>query len=571
MSRPAIATLGCFGCQTAILRAVLGRNLAVLPRRLQLPPALVSSQRRAQSTLEKRDDVPDTLLDDAPKAGATDEDQGATEKPWFLDIEPPRHARSLFAQKIPKAPQDAPSLLDPMIKYVYQDMGLDDLALFDLRQLDPPASLGPNLIMLFGTARSERHLHICSGRFARWLRRTFGVDASADGLIGAGELKTKLRRIRKKAKLLGNNSMIIPQGDNGLSTGWVCVKFTTSADKRHESTDFDEHGRMTGFGAGAVTGTRVVIQCMTEARRTELDLEGLWEGVLGRSIERRKKIEGFSPNYETDIQPLDNKDVFRHKQGHYKPQWNPRASSQIKTKQLQLSGACISQEMLEKLIAAVLRVESSLPETASQRLALLDQLLLTGHERGLSIWSTDMLVKLISMVVASPAYGPELQRTQKNLELLLVETMTSPLEQDQVFCLLEVYAMRRDWDRFWHTFHSPVRFQQDRWPALYEFAFSALAATGDARLCADALRWLLPEMLNEPRPMPLSTPLYSCLKACILAADPMAEDLLHNPPDTHGVRLSESRRLQRREFVRVLGEVEVLRRQWLDQEARSKL
>ncbi|PHH62404.1 hypothetical protein CDD81_7200 [Ophiocordyceps australis] len=260
MSRPAIAALGCFGCQTAILRAVLGRNLAVHPARLPLPPAPFSSQRRAKSTLEKPDDALETLLEDAPKAGTVDGDQSTAERPWFLDVEPPRHAPSLHTHSIPKAPQDAPSLLDPMINYVYQDMGLDDLALFDLRQLDPPSSFGPNLMMLFGTARSERHLHICSGRFARWLRRTFKVDASADGLIGAGELKTKLRRIRKRARLMGHNSMVTPQGDHGLSTGWVCVKFTTNTEKRQEGTDFDEDGRMAGFGATALTGTRVVVQ-----------------------------------------------------------------------------------------------------------------------------------------------------------------------------------------------------------------------------------------------------------------------------------------------------------------------
>ncbi|PHH62405.1 hypothetical protein CDD81_7201 [Ophiocordyceps australis] len=227
--------------------------------------------------------------------------------------------------------------------------------------------------------------------------------------------------------------------------------------------------------------------------------------------------------------------------------------------------------MLEKLIAAVLSVQSSLTDTASQRLALLDQLLLTGHERGLSIWTTDMLVNLIEMVVASPAYGPELQRTQTNLELLLAETMSSSLEQNQLLRLLHVYAMRGDWDRFWDTFRSPVRFQQGRWPALYEFAFCSLAATNDARLCTDALRWVLPEMLHEPSRVPFSTPLYDSLRACILVADPMAEDLLHHPPDTGGVRLTESRKLQRREFVRVLGEVEALRRQWLDEAARSRL
>ncbi|KAJ3476637.1 hypothetical protein NLG97_g9063 [Lecanicillium saksenae] len=73
--------------------------------------------------------------------------------PWFLDEELPQHPPSQHQQTLPVAPEGAPPVVDPMMKYIFEDMGLDDIALFDLRELDPHAALGPNLIMVFGTAR----------------------------------------------------------------------------------------------------------------------------------------------------------------------------------------------------------------------------------------------------------------------------------------------------------------------------------------------------------------------------------------------------------------------------------
>ena len=168
-------------------------------------------------------------------------------------------------------------------------MGLDDISMLDLRELDPPAALGPNLIMLFATARSERHLHVSAGRFVRWLRRNYKVNARADGLIGPGELKTKLRRLRKKAKLMGTNASILPGGDNGISTGWVCVNFGTNDGNAGEAETFDEGGRFSGFGTPQ-NSTTIVVQCMTESRRDDLDLAALWQGVLKKSLEQAKEV-----------------------------------------------------------------------------------------------------------------------------------------------------------------------------------------------------------------------------------------------------------------------------------------
>lgn len=178
--------------------------------------------------------------------------------------------------------------MEPLVKHVSEDLGLDDLTLLDLRELDPPPALGPDLIMLFGTARSERHLHVSADRLVRWLRG-YGISAKADGLLGRNELKTRLRRQARKAKLLGNAG-VTRGGDDGISTGWICVNLGTIGGSDTETVILDEKGRPTGFGVSQM-GTTVVIQFMTSSRRAELDLETLWLGKLRRSQEKNEPAE----------------------------------------------------------------------------------------------------------------------------------------------------------------------------------------------------------------------------------------------------------------------------------------
>ncbi len=178
-------------------------------------------------------------------------------------------------------------MMAPLLKHLSEDMGLDNLQLLDLRSLDPPASLGPDLMMLFGSARSERHLHISAGRLVQWLRGR-GIKAAADGLLGRNELKTRLRRKARKAKLLGNNG-VARGGDDGISTGWICVNMGTLGWSISENPVLGPDGRQAGFGSPH-TGTTPVIQLFTESRREELRLEDLWHGLLKRSRNQQRAL-----------------------------------------------------------------------------------------------------------------------------------------------------------------------------------------------------------------------------------------------------------------------------------------
>lgn len=628
ISRPVAATLGCCGCRGAILRAVASRPLAGIGQSASrgIRPAASSglrsfppSQQFGTAARKDKDTKPTTeqrKSEEDIEDEIIDSDESA-DTPWFLDVQPPRHAPLQHIASLPKVPEDAPHFLEPMMKYIYEDMGLDELSMLDLRDLDPPAALGPNLIMIFGTARSERHLHISAGRFVRWLRRNYQVGARADGLIGPGELKTKLRRLRKKAKMLGSNTMILPGSDNGISTGWVCVNFMAHENGVQEASSYDESGRFSGFGT-PTTGTTVVVQCMTESRRNELDLETLWRGILKRNLEEMQKVKGKTPLNPSELESLVTSKIqmpdtpsahqwqalklASQQQRHFstmarrlqaRTQSSESRATSMNDETLvtgdepsspsfdlsalrqhihdfQVAGSPVSRETLQSLISAVFRAELTEENTASERLALVDQLNLVAEERGLSVMSKDWLITLIESIAMSPAYGPELQRAQKNVQFLLSTRQKSALKNSEILRLMAAYAHRSEWEKFWDAFRSPARFQLPRSPELYEFAYRVLAATGDRKLCTDALRWVYPEMLKEePKVWPIG-PLYVSLKACILVADPAAESLLHHPPPQDSLDLFGQRQLVHREFLRVLREVENLRHHHAGEQAREQ-
>lgn len=226
--------------------------------------------------------------------------------PWYLKQQSAPRAPVLAAH-IPDLPPNPPPILPALLEYLAITAGLDDLHLLDLRDLDPPPALGPKLIMLLATARSERHLHVAADRFARWLRREHGLKANAAGLLGCNELKIKLRRKAKRMRMLANVGGAMPEGniDDGIRTGWICC--TLSKVEAHpEDTHMpgDDVTEFVGFRE-VKPGVNVVVQMFTEEKREETDLETLWGGVL----RTRKREEGRADEtlalLERDLEELE--------------------------------------------------------------------------------------------------------------------------------------------------------------------------------------------------------------------------------------------------------------------------
>lgn len=212
--------------------------------------------------------------------------------PWYLQVDRVQQMNQPLSNRdqLPVLPENPPPLLQPILEYMSVDLGLDALSVLDLRKLDPPPGLGANLLMILATSRSEKHLNVSAGRFCRWLRNSHKLSPYADGLIGRGEIKIRLRRKARRAKLLSSvGSFESTSSDDGLSTGWICVnvgRIDSGGSALKSSQDLE---MVVGFGR-QIEGTTLVIQMMTEGRREELDLEELWSDALMRQEKKEARL-----------------------------------------------------------------------------------------------------------------------------------------------------------------------------------------------------------------------------------------------------------------------------------------
>ena len=240
--------------------------------------------------------------------------------PWYLKVPPPRRTFTEthpFAerQRLPNLPPDPPPSLQSIIEYISIDLGLDNLRLLDLRPVDPPPALGANLLMIIGTARSEKHLHVSADRFCRWLRSTFKLRPYADGLLGRNELKLKMRRKNRRSRLLASVGAAVKEDnvDDGIRTGWICVRAGRVEPAAGAQVPGEINQDFVGFGENDRFVT-IVVQMFTEEKRTDVDLEGLWGDVLERVKRKREYIEaegneGIGRVLEEQISPTTAVDM----------------------------------------------------------------------------------------------------------------------------------------------------------------------------------------------------------------------------------------------------------------------
>lgn len=225
------------------------------------------------------------------------EGQEESHVPWYLQQQAQDHVEESPVsqrQALPELPESSPELFQPLLEHVSVELGMDNLTILDLRQLDPPPALGSNLLMIIGTARSEKHLHVSADRLCRWLRTEYKMDPYADGLLGRNELKLKMKRKAKRARLMSAvGSTSSGDADDGIRTGWVCVNVgrVNGGELPEDRVKLQRAEGMVGFGAHT-TGSNIVVQMLTEEKRGELDLERLWTGIMNRARrENEKELE----------------------------------------------------------------------------------------------------------------------------------------------------------------------------------------------------------------------------------------------------------------------------------------
>lgn len=311
LRRPITKALACTDCQQWILRPFI----ASIGGRPALQPTPISQHRRSFSRTPQRhneareriqqekeehalNDINEEVLgtSEPDSEPVVEKESQEAHMPWYLQVQQPIEAREsplAARQRIPDLPQHPPSILQPLLEHVSVELGMDDLSLLDLRALDPPPGLGANLLMIVGTARSEKHLHVSADRLCRWLRTEHKLRPYADGLLGRNELKLKMRRKAKRSRLLSavgaRATADEDDADDGIRTGWVCVNLGRVKGGELPTNQAAETAEgVVGFGS-ARNGSSVVLQMMTEEKRGEIDLETLWQDMLGRQVKRKAK------------------------------------------------------------------------------------------------------------------------------------------------------------------------------------------------------------------------------------------------------------------------------------------
>ncbi|KAK4941756.1 ATPase synthesis protein 25 mitochondrial [Elasticomyces elasticus] len=310
----------CTACRSSILEAFTSLAAISIPKQAPRQPLRQPQQSRSLSRLAPlRQSLEHTSSIPSPEP-----------IPWYLQVEepaPPAPVSPLLAlQEIPPLPVDPPIILHPVLEHLSVQIGLDNLVLLDLRNMDPPPALGANLLMIIGTARSVKHLNVSADRFCRWARKEYKLRPYADGLLGRNELKMKLRRKARKMKLAQSvgNTVAMQSADDGITTGWICVNmgliddavlpdeaeddFTTAAaEELSEDVEEDEEEEYEnpatdyiGFGS-RTNSPRIVVQMFTEEKRVEMDLEGLWDV---RNTRRQRKEERANAQAESAIERL---------------------------------------------------------------------------------------------------------------------------------------------------------------------------------------------------------------------------------------------------------------------------
>lgn len=241
-------------------------------------------------------------------SGMNSQVQNPAHVPWYLQLEQdlptPENAVSA-RQRIPDLPDHPPPILQPLLERVSVELGMDDLSILDLRSIDPPPALGANLLMIIGTARSEKHLHFSADKLCRWLRSEHHLTPYADGLLGRQELKLKMRRRAKRARLMsavGAKSTADTELDEGIRTGWICVNLgkVEGGELPKSEEDMERERNVVGFGT-QTSGSRIVVQLLTEDKRGEIDLERLWNGVLKKSKRENEALLAMDTERAVDV------------------------------------------------------------------------------------------------------------------------------------------------------------------------------------------------------------------------------------------------------------------------------
>lgn len=172
--------------------------------------------------------------------------------PWYLDPqESPNISSPLKTIQIPELPDNYPQSLENLVVYLAQELGIDDLAVFDMRNnlnttSDNEGAYDISDFMIIGTGKSPKHLQKASSELDFFIKHNLHKLPSTEGILKSGALAKYHRRLQRKGKKAPNYSKY----DYGASPNtWVMTDTKTDG---------------------------IIIHMLTKERRNDLNLEYLW-------------------------------------------------------------------------------------------------------------------------------------------------------------------------------------------------------------------------------------------------------------------------------------------------------
>ena len=195
--------------------------------------------------------------------------------PWYLNPEESPSVTSPLKQiEIPDLPENHPQTLENLVVYLAQELGIDDLLVFDMRNKKHDDSVAEGAydmadFMILGTGKSAKHLQKASTQLDFYIKHNLHQLPLTEGILKSGVLARYHRRLQKKGKKAPNYSKNTYGAEPNT---WVM-------------TDTKSDG--------------IIIHMLTEERRVDLNLEYLWSDAS----EREK--------YERSHMRKDSDDIFR--------------------------------------------------------------------------------------------------------------------------------------------------------------------------------------------------------------------------------------------------------------------
>jgi hypothetical protein len=191
--------------------------------------------------------------------------------------------------------------------------------------------------------------------------------------------------------------------------------------------------------------------------------------------------------------------------------------------ELQTEGVRPTREQYLDLIRAIF------VQPGKDDVAVREQSLLAMHvidsmfEQGEKVLDHDVFVTVMATLLKSNAIGDAASRLLTMFEHLSAEARLPCPSEGLLMQLLDAYASRGMWDKFWETWRIPPRFFKPRSHDMYTYLFELFARDRHQTRCIDALRWCVQEMGNENPPVVPDQRLLDAIVACIRVADPRAE------------------------------------------------